>query len=233
LGHFYLKRFDHNFSLGGVSMRFFRLQNPALALTISAVMLMGSAVSVLNLTPAANAQSLLAGDVVGTVTDPSGAAVSNAIVKAVSKETQQTISVVTSPTGAYRISLLKPGLYAFTVSGPGFKETATTVSVATGQVTTQNIQLTLGAASETVEVSAGSQLLQTDSADLSTQFDLQQLQNVPNPRRRYYLCGPDRARRRDGYWRRIRQLLGLRPSRNVEQLYDERDAGQRSLPQPE
>ena len=162
-------------------MRFSRFQNPALALAISAVILMGCTLSALNFTPAAHAQSLLAGDVVGTVTDPSGAAVSNATVKAVSKETGQTVSVVTSPTGAYRISLLKPGAYAVTVSATGFKETATTVSVATGQITTQNLQLTLGSASETVEVSAGSQLLQTDSADLSTQFDLQQLQNVPNP----------------------------------------------------
>jgi hypothetical protein len=162
-------------------MRVFRLKTAALALTTSLVVLLGGAFLATEIAPAVHAQSLLAGDVTGTVVDQGGAAVANATVKVASKETGQVATATTSAAGAYRFSLLEPGTYTLTVSGAGFKEATTTVTVATGQIATQNIQLTVGATSETVEVSATAQLLQTDSADLSTQFDLQQLQSVPNP----------------------------------------------------
>jgi hypothetical protein len=132
-------------------------------------------------TEMAHSQSTLAGDIVGTVIDPNGAAVATATVKATNKESAQSATTTTNATGGFRFSLLKPGQYGLAVSAAGFKETQATVTVVIGQVTTQTMQLSLGAASETVEVSATNQLLQTDSADLSTQFDLQQLQNVPNP----------------------------------------------------
>jgi hypothetical protein len=126
-------------------------------------------------------QSLVSGDISGTVLDPNGAAVTGAQVKATSKETGSISIATTSATGLYRFSLLKPGAYMITVSASGFKATTASVVVAVGQITTQNISLTLGSASETVEVTAGSQLLQPDSAELSTGFEYEQLQSVPNP----------------------------------------------------
>ena len=159
-------------------MRVFRLQSAALAFTTTAVMFF---VGAFLATEMAHSQSTLAGDIVGTVIDPNGAAVATATVKATNKESAQSATTTTNATGGFRFSLLKPGQYGLAVSAAGFKETQATVTVVIGQVTTQTMQLSLGAASETVEVSATNQLLQTDSADLSTQFDLQQLQNVPNP----------------------------------------------------
>jgi outer membrane receptor protein involved in Fe transport len=126
-------------------------------------------------------QSLLAGDISGTIVDPNGAAVSGATVKVTSKDTGTTATTITSGTGLYRFSLLKPGTYTVAVSASGFKATTATVVVSLGQVATANIALTLGSASETVEVTAGTPLLQTDSAELSTGFEYEQLQSVPNP----------------------------------------------------
>ena len=126
-------------------------------------------------------QSLLAGDISGTIVDPNGAAVSGATVKVTSKDTGTTATTITSGTGLYRFSLLKPGTYTVSVSASGFKATTATVVVSLGQVATANIALTLGSASETVEVTAGTPLLQTDSAELSTGFEYEQLQSVPNP----------------------------------------------------
>jgi hypothetical protein len=134
-----------------------------------------------SMAPAAHAQSLVSGDISGTVEDPAGAAVVGATVKLTSKETGTTFTTTTSATGAYRFSLLKPGAYTIAVSATGFKETSTSAVIAVGVVATANVQLTVGAASETVEVNAGAQLLQPDSAELSTEFEYEQLQSVPNP----------------------------------------------------
>lgn len=131
--------------------------------------------------PLARAQSLTAGDLAGTVTDPSGAAVSGATVKVVSKENGSSAAVTTSSTGAYRFSLLKPGSYALSISATGFKESTGTAVVTIGTITTQNVQLTVGATTETVEVNATTQLLQTENAELNTEVPLEVLQSVPNP----------------------------------------------------
>jgi hypothetical protein len=134
-----------------------------------------------NFAPVAHAQSLVSGDITGTIEDPSGNAVSGATVKATSMDSGTVSTTTTSDTGAYRFSLLKPGRYTISASAAGFKATTTTAVVTTGQISTSNIRLTVGAATETVEVTAGAQLLQTDSAELSSQFQYEQLQSVPNP----------------------------------------------------
>jgi len=131
--------------------------------------------------PAVHAQSLIAGDVAGTVTDAVGAAIVGAKVKATSQETGAIITGVTSGTGGYRFSLLKPGSYVISASAPAFKTATVTITVAVGQITTQDIKLAVGAASETVEVSSSAQLLQTDTPQLATELSLEQLENIPNP----------------------------------------------------
>ena len=124
---------------------------------------------------------MLAGDIAGTVTDPSGAAIVGATVKVTSRESGAVASVTTTATGAFRFSLLKPGTYALSASAKGFKGTSTVVTVSIGQITTQNLAMAIGATSETIEVSATAQLLQTDTAQLSTAVTLNELQNIPNP----------------------------------------------------
>ncbi|MGO9775235.1 MAG: carboxypeptidase regulatory-like domain-containing protein [Terracidiphilus sp.] len=131
--------------------------------------------------PVLHAQSNLAGDIIGVVTDPGGAVVVGAKVMATSKEFGTSTTATTSATGSYRFSLLKPGTYMLSASATGFKAATTTVTVAIGQITTQNIALALGAASETIQVSSTSQLLQVDTAQLSTEVSFEQMQAIPNP----------------------------------------------------
>jgi hypothetical protein len=130
---------------------------------------------------AVQAQSLVSGDISGTVEDSAGAAISGATVKATSKESGAEATTVTSSTGAFRFPLLKPGAYTIKVNATGFKETTTSTVVAVGQIVPLTVQLSVGSTSETVEVTAQAQLLQPDSPELSTQFDYEQLQSVPNP----------------------------------------------------
>src|ERR1700739_925383 len=59
--------------------------------------------------PSLMAQSLVSGDIAGTVTDPSDAVVPNATVTLKSETTGATRTTATNSSGAYRFSLLPPG----------------------------------------------------------------------------------------------------------------------------
>ena len=67
------------------------------------------------------AQSIVTGDAVGTVADPSGAVISGATVTITSTDTGASQSVTTASNGFYRFSLLKPGKYSLVARQTGFK----------------------------------------------------------------------------------------------------------------
>ena len=130
--------------------------------------------------PAA-AQSLTSGDVAGTVTDPSGAVVPNAMVTLKSNDTGATQTRATNAQGSYRFSLLSPGSYTVSVAASGFQGAQKQTTVTVGQAATANLQLALGSASQTIEVSAAGGTVQTENADVSTTFSPDQVALVPNP----------------------------------------------------
>src|SRR5689334_23476653 len=87
------------------------------------------------------AQSVTSGDIVGLITDPSGAVLSNASVTLKSQENGSTQAQSTNSRGVYRFSLLPPGRYTVSVAVAGFQEATATVSVTIGQATTVNLPL--------------------------------------------------------------------------------------------
>ena len=127
------------------------------------------------------AQSLISGDIAGVVTDQSGAAVPNATVTVTSKATGEAHTAATNSSGSYRVPLLKPGDYTIVVTAPGFEQASVPVAVSASTTTTQDVRLTVGSASQTVEVTASAPILHTEAADLSTTFSQQQVQSLPNP----------------------------------------------------
>ncbi len=130
--------------------------------------------------PSAFGQSLVSGDLVGTVTDPSGAVVSNATVTLKSNGTGETRNTTSSSSGLYRFSLLSPGSYTVTVSAQGFTTASSVYTVNVGQSTVANIKMAVGASSTTVEVTGAPPLVQTDNANLSTNFNSSIIENQPN-----------------------------------------------------
>jgi hypothetical protein len=152
-----------------------------LALVTSVTMVLGCVLLGSAISPAAYSQSLLAGDITGTVLDPSGSVVPGATVTAKSKATEATASVKTDAQGAYRFALLKPGVYQVSVKADGFKEESVEAIVSLGQVATVPLHLSVGSEAQTVEVTETTQLLEPDSAELNTSFSFEQLQSVPNP----------------------------------------------------
>src|SRR6266850_4058816 len=129
----------------------------------------------------AAAQSLTSGDITGQVTDPSGAVVSSATVTLKNNQTGSTQTSTTDAQGVYRFSLLSPGTYIVTVSAPNFQAARQTVSASVGQATTRNIQLTLGGATQTVEVTEQGGTVDAENANISTSFSSEQIAQVPNP----------------------------------------------------
>src|SRR5437867_1472533 len=95
------------------------------------------------------------GSIVGTVTDPSGAAVAGAAVTLTDTATNADRTAVTNDSGRYVFSSIQPGSYNLKVSKDGFrvaKITKQTVSV--GSSLELNFALEIGASSQTVEVVA-------------------------------------------------------------------------------
>ena len=126
-------------------------------------------------------QSLTSGDVGGTVTDPSGAAVQNATVTLKNSDTGATQTTNTNSTGAYRFHLLNPGNYIVSVASQGFQGHEQNVTVAVGQASTVNISLQVASASQTVEVTAQGGAIQTDNGNVSTTISPEIVSTMPNP----------------------------------------------------
>lgn len=130
--------------------------------------------------PLLNAQSLTQGDVVGTITDPSGAVVPGVTITLKSDNTGETRTAKTNSTGFYHVALLSPGPYTLTVSAPNYQTTTQRVSVAVGQSTTSNLKLAVQGAQTTVEVTAEGSVVQTATPGVSTTMSSAQIALIPN-----------------------------------------------------
>jgi Carboxypeptidase regulatory-like domain/TonB-dependent Receptor Plug Domain len=128
-----------------------------------------------------SAQSVITGGLTGIVTDPSGSVIAGAAVNLKNQFTGEILSATTGSTGAYQFTLLKPGIYLISVSLTGFKQVSETVEVLLGQTALANVKLEVGTISETITVTELGALLQTEDANISSNFDTNQIQNIPNP----------------------------------------------------
>jgi hypothetical protein len=120
---------------------------------------------------------------VGTVTDPSGAAVIHASVKLVNTRTGNTQEEQTNDTGYYRFVQLAPGPgYELMVTAAGFSGvTISNLYLAVASTRTQDVQLAIGAVTQTVEVkSEGSVSLDTTDSTIGNNFDLRAVSSLPN-----------------------------------------------------
>ena len=102
------------------------------------------------------------GTLQGFVHDPSGAVVEGATITARNSQTGQSQSVSADADGHYSLAL-PAGTYDVTVSSQGFNRFAATTYVGVGRSTDLNAALQVGAAAETVEVSAAADKLSPDA----------------------------------------------------------------------
>src|SRR5215813_3564995 len=120
------------------------------------------------------------GNIVGTVTDPSGAVVVSAQVKATEAGTSISRSVTTNSEGYYVISSLRPAEYTLTVAAPGFRTlTESRVTLLADQTLTLNAKLAMGAATEVVEVSGNPLQVDTSTAAIKQVIEQERIEELP------------------------------------------------------
>ena len=147
-------------------------------LTFRAAVAIAIAAALLAPQPAA-AQTLY-GSIVGTVTDPQGAAIPGATVTATNTGTGLVVTAVTDTDGYYAFRNLLPGTYNLGASLQGFRELKQTgLRVSAGNPVRVELKLEVGALAETVNVISETTLLQTEKADLSTELGSKEIINLP------------------------------------------------------
>ncbi|MGA7294954.1 MAG: carboxypeptidase regulatory-like domain-containing protein [Terriglobales bacterium] len=121
------------------------------------------------------------GQLTGQVTDTTGAVVSGIQVKLINSATGETRTAVTTAAGTYNFPALPiVGTYTLEVAAKGFKTVKVQNIVATvGQITTRDVKLEIGTATEEVTVEAGAQLVQTQDSALSQDIDRRVWQDMP------------------------------------------------------
>ena len=124
--------------------------------------------------------------ITGTVSDPGGAALPGATVTATSQERGQTYVAVTNETGLYRIAQLPVGTYAVKVEKEGFASALYPTFVLTvNQVARIDVAMKVGQASETVEVTGGAPVLETETTQVDTIINAATNDNLPLASRNY------------------------------------------------
>jgi hypothetical protein len=126
----------------------------------------------------------------GTVTDPTGAAVTNANVKVTNTDTNVVTNGGTNGDGAYSVPFLVPGNYTVEVSISGFKPaTKTGVVLHASDKGRVDFQLEVGSTTQGVTVQATGQLLTPATASISQTLDAAQVADLPNIGRNPFIDG--------------------------------------------
>src|ERR1700732_544884 len=116
----------------------------------------------------------------GLVSDPTGAVIPGAEIRVVNDATAVQYIGKTNGEGIYVVTNLPPGTYHLQVSKIGFKTLIKPDIILNVQDSLAiNFTLPVGAASETVTVTGGAPLMNTESAAVSTVVDRQFAENLP------------------------------------------------------
>jgi hypothetical protein len=118
--------------------------------------------------------------ILGTVTDPTGAAVSG--VKVTAKNVGTNVLSVTQTTGSgdYTLPLLDVGEYQVTVEAPGFKmENRSGIRLQINEKVRADFQLQVGSQAETITVKAEAATLRTEESSVGGTVEQRQLVELP------------------------------------------------------
>ena len=123
---------------------------------------------------------IIQGTITGSVMDASGSSVPGVLVIARNEQTGVTSRTSTTGVGVYSIPDLQAGTYTITADKAGFQRLAVHgLVLGSAQTIRQDLKLTLGAVSESVQVTSSAPLVSTDSQSIQTSFSTQQLQQLP------------------------------------------------------
>jgi hypothetical protein len=123
---------------------------------------------------------LTTADILGTVSDATGAVIPNASITLVNLGTNETRNAQSNATGDYNFPLLPVGHYSITVKANGFQASVIKdLAVEAGDRARSDAHLLLGSESTVVEVTASTPLLQADNATVSSNVTAMAVQDLP------------------------------------------------------
>lgn len=126
------------------------------------------------------------GEITGTVTDATGASVANAQVVVINLATNQRREIATNSSGLYTVPFVVPGNYRIEAKASGFKAAvANNRQLQVGDVMRVDFALELGAVTESVEVSAAAEMLQTSNTATGTVIEQKRIVELPLNGRNY------------------------------------------------
>ena len=126
------------------------------------------------------------GAIVGTVRDPSGAAIPNATVTITNRATGVSQSTTTNGAGEYQFSALIPGTYSVKTIASGFgTQENSSVQVDVQSRPAIDFTMRVGEIAQVLEVQAIAPLLQTQTADVGGVMQQKQIVDLPLNGRRY------------------------------------------------
>lgn len=117
----------------------------------------------------------------GTVKDPNGNVVAGASVTITDPDKNFTRTQTTNQEGGYVFTAIPPGTYRLDVTATGFKTASASGLVALVDTSTEkDVQLEVGAVSETVDVTAGAEAaINTSDASLGNSFERKRITELP------------------------------------------------------
>ncbi|HXS95154.1 MAG TPA: TonB-dependent receptor [Candidatus Limnocylindrales bacterium] len=120
------------------------------------------------------------GTISGAVIDASGAGIAGAKVVATETHTGSKVQTVSEATGQYTLPFLAPGDYDLTASFQGFKEfVQKNIHVGSGDHPQIDIKMTVGEATQSVEVTADAPLVNAENATLGQAITTKEVEDLP------------------------------------------------------
>jgi len=119
------------------------------------------------------------GSIAGVVTDPSGAAIPSARVIVTNKETGLRRALTVSEAGEFGAPALLPGIYEVTADAKGFRHLAREAVVESGTITSVNLAMEVGPASEQLTVQAAVPQMSYESHEIGGVVTPSQIETVP------------------------------------------------------
>jgi hypothetical protein len=119
------------------------------------------------------------GAIRGVVKDPNNAVVTTAVATATNSATGAARKIKAGNDGIYVFENLLPGIYDVKVEAQGFSTQVQTVTVEVGGTTTADFSVTVGAASQTVDITADAPIINTTDTVVGGVVNRQQVENLP------------------------------------------------------
>ena len=117
----------------------------------------------------------------GTVIDPQGAAVANAVVNVKDLDQGAVRTGTSDSNGEFQVRLVRPGLHDITVDAPGFAQyLLKDIQLTVGQTATFDIKLQVGGVKTEVVVTTSAPLIEIERTQQANTIESRQVENLPN-----------------------------------------------------